>query len=147
MQVRELTPDEFSLAYDAMSCLRPHLASREEFVKRATRQAESGYRIVAAFADDGDPLAPAVGAAGFRFIENLAWGRFCYIDDLIVVPTARRQGHAVALLAWIDEAARAAGMDEVHLDSGVQAERLDAHRRYFNAGYRITSYHFAKVPG
>jgi hypothetical protein len=47
-------------------------------------------------------------------------------------------------MRWcLDEAARL-GCDELHLDSGVGPEREDAHRLYFNAGLRITSYHFAR---
>ena len=47
-----------------------------------------------------------------------------------------------ALLAWIGEQARRQGCDSVELDSGVGAERQDAHRRYFDMGMRIASFHF-----
>jgi hypothetical protein len=39
------------------------------------------------------------------------------------------------------------GCDQLHLDSGVGPEREDAHRLYFNAGLRITAYHFVKGLG
>ncbi|HEY6777614.1 MAG TPA: GNAT family N-acetyltransferase, partial [Thermoleophilaceae bacterium] len=67
-----------------------------------------------------------------------------YIDDLSTLPEARRRGHARALLDWCLEEARRLGCDQLHLDSGVEPEREDAHRLYFNAGLRITSYHFAR---
>ena len=63
---------------------------------------------------------------------------------LSTLPEARGQGHAGALLDWLLAEARARGCDEIHLDSGVQAERWDAHRLYLNHGYAITSHHFAR---
>ncbi|MBT2504243.1 GNAT family N-acetyltransferase [Curtobacterium sp. ISL-83] len=141
MIIRELTADESSLAFDAMRALRTAL-TREEFVRRVREQARDGYRLVAAF-DDATTTVFAV--AGFRFADNLAWGRHCYIDDLSTVPAARGRGAASRLLAWIADEAGRAGVTQVHLDSGVQAERQDAHRLYFRTGFRISSYHFSRV--
>jgi hypothetical protein len=36
------------------------------------------------------------------------------------------------------------GCRKLHLDSGLEANRHDAHRRYLNTGMRITSFHFAR---
>lgn len=141
MNVRELTPDDCHLAFDAMNALRPHAGDREALVERLRRQFAQGYRLVGAF--DGD--APhALSVAGFRFIENLAWGPHCYVDDLSTLPEARGRGAASELLRWIDAEAAREGIREVHLDSGVQPERQGAHRLYFAHGYRISSYHFSK---
>jgi len=52
------------------------------------------------------------------------------------------RGHARSLLHWLVEEGRRLACDELHLDSGVGADRQDAHRLYFNAGMRIRSYHF-----
>ena len=52
-----------------------------------------------------------------------------------------------ALLDWCAEEARRLGCQALHLDSGVEANRLDAHRLYLNTGMRITSFHFAKAIG
>ena len=76
--------------------------------------------------------------------ENLAWGRHLYVDDLSTVPAARGQGHARGLLDWLHVEAARLGCREVHLDSGVGADRTAAHRLYFSAGYRISSHHFAR---
>jgi ribosomal protein S18 acetylase RimI-like enzyme len=138
----ELLPPNTGLAFEAMHELRPALASRDEFVERVDeRQRPGGYRLVASMpADD----SPAVAVAGFRMGQNLAWGRHLYIDDLSTLPQARRQGHARRLLAWLHDEAARSGAAEVHLDSGVGADRATAHRLYFTAGYRISSYHFAR---
>lgn len=129
-------------AFEAMRELRPALTSADDFVARVDEvQRPAGYRLVAAV----DGPGPALAAAGFRVTENLAWGRFLYIDDLSTVLAARRQGHARALLEWIaDEAART-GCGEVHLDSGVGPDRAAAHRLYFERGYRISSHHFVRT--
>jgi GNAT superfamily N-acetyltransferase len=138
--VRELAVGETGLAWEALRALRPHLTDRDAFVRRVDElQRPEGYRIVAAF-DAGEEQARA--AAGFRIAHNLAWGRFLYVDDLSTLPAARRRGHASALLAWIGEEARREGCDSVELDSGVGPDRQDAHRRYFDRGMRIASFHF-----
>ena len=88
-------------------------------------------------------VAAAAAVAGFRTGENLAWGRHLYVDDLSTDPAFRGRGHAAALFAWLVAEAGRQGCGELHLDSGVGAERETAHRFYFNHGLRITSYHFA----
>jgi hypothetical protein len=47
-------------------------------------------------------------------------------------------------LDWLDEEARRRGCDRLHLDSGVEGNRQDAHRLYFNTGLRISAYHFSR---
>jgi GNAT superfamily N-acetyltransferase len=142
--VRELPAGETGLAWEALRALRPHLTDRQAFVAQVDeRQRPEGYRIVATF-EDGAEQARA--AAGFRIVHNLAWGRFLYVDDLSTVSEARRRGHAGRLLDWIGEEARREDCVAVHLDSGVGPDRQDAHRRYFAAGMRISSYHFSWEP-
>jgi GNAT superfamily N-acetyltransferase len=102
-------------------------------------QRPEGFRLVASFAE-GDPRATAV--AGFRIINSLVWGKALYVDDLSTRASYRRRGHAGAILDWLLQEARRLGCDQLHLDSGVQAERVDAHRLYFNKGMRISAYHF-----
>lgn len=142
MDVRELTADDCHLAYLAMRELRPQVGDLEQFVERVTRQFEQGYRLIGAF--DGE-ASHAISVAGFRIDEKLAWGRHVYVDDLSTLPEGRGRGGATALLQWIDAAAVAEGITEVHLDSGVQPERQAAHALYFREGHRISSYHFQKA--
>lgn len=139
--IRELPPEETRLAYDAMRALRPQIGDEHDFVARVNDfQRPEGYRIVAAF---DPPAEQASAVAGFRIGHNLAWGFFLYVDDLSTLPEARRRGHGAALLQWLLEEARRLGCDSFHLDSGVGADRTDAHRLYFNQGLVITSHHFA----
>jgi len=138
MNVKVAESDEEILAcWSVMRELRPHLA-RDEFLVRVQRQAREGYRL--AFLDsDSGPVA----VAGFRVLENLAWGRFLYVDDLVTLPAERSRGHGKALLAWLRAEARRRGCAQLHLDSG--AQRRDAHRFYEREGLPASAYHFACV--
>jgi GNAT superfamily N-acetyltransferase len=136
--IAELNDENTALAFGAMRELRPHLTSAEDFVAAVRIQRKEGYRLVASF----DAAGRVVAVAGFRPITNLHSGSHLYIDDLSTLPSARRQGHAGALLHRVDEEARRLGCGEVHLDSGTH--RHDAHRLYLGSGYVIPALHFSK---
>ena len=141
MTIRELVPGETERAYAAMRALRPQLASEEDFVRRVDElQRPQGYRLVAALEDDGGVSA----VAGFRLQDTLAFGRIVYVDDLSTLPAVRRRGLGRALLEWCADEGRRLGCEALHLDSGVGADRRDAHRLYLNAGMRISSHHFSR---
>lgn len=126
-----------------MRALRTALTDEAEFVRLVDEvQRPQGYRLVGSF--DRDDGAPASAVAGFRTGDNLAWGRFLYVDDLATDPDARRRGHAGRLVRWLVEEATRLGCDSFHLDSGVGLERADAHRLYLNHGLRIVAHHFAR---
>ncbi len=139
VNIIELDDENTALAFDAMRELRPHLATPEDFVAAVRIQRKEGYRLVASLDAEGN--VAAVG--GFRPLTNLYAGSHLYIDDLTTLSTARRQGHAAALLRWVDEEARRLGCAGVHLDSGTH--RHDAHRLYLGSGYVIPAFHFSKV--
>jgi GNAT superfamily N-acetyltransferase len=128
------TPEDILRCYPVMAQLRPHLAE-SEFVERITRQQSQGYQL--AFLQSGEEV-PVV--AGYRMLENLAWGRFCYVDDLVTAEGSRSTGMGQTMFTWLLEAAREAGCEQLHLDSGVQ--RFDAHRFYLTQRMAITSHHF-----
>jgi GNAT superfamily N-acetyltransferase len=139
MNIKELDDTTAELAYEAMKHLRPDITGVAEFVERTSRQRAEGYRLVGSLDDSGS----VVSAAGFRTANCLASGYYLYIDDLCTVPEARGQGHARALLDWIEAEAVRLGCDQLHLDSATY--RHDAHRRYLTAGYVIPAFHFAKT--
>lgn len=141
-ELREIVPPDTALAFAAMRELRPHYTDEAGFVERVDRvQRAEGYRLVGVFEDE---TAHAVAVAGFRVGHMLARGRFLYVDDLSTLPQARRRGYGIRLLEWLREEAESLGCDQLHLDSGVGADRIDAHRLYFNAGLAISSFHFAR---
>ncbi len=123
--------------HPVMHELRPAI-TRDEFLVRVRRQQTSGYHL--AFVGlQGDPVA----VAGFRIGENLAWGRFLYVDDLVTRSHNRSQGHGRSLLNWLAQFGLDAGCEQMHLDSGLQ--RVDAHRFYEREAMPATGYHFAKT--
>jgi GNAT superfamily N-acetyltransferase len=140
LQLREIPAGETALAFEAMRALRTRHDDEQAFVRRVDDvQRAEGYRLVGVFEAER-----CVAVAGFRELNNLAWGHVVYVDDLSTLPDARGRGYGRALLDWCAEEARRLGCEQLHLDSGVEANRLDAHRLYFNSGMRITTFHFAK---
>lgn len=122
--------------FEVMRELRTGLTDVETFVDQVIRQQGQGYRL--AFVEAGGEVC---AAAGFRVSENLAWGRFLYVDDLVTRAADRSRGWGKRLIDWLIAEARAAGCAELHLDSGVQ--RFDAHRFYLAQRMQISSHHFA----
>jgi GNAT superfamily N-acetyltransferase len=140
--VRELLPPDTALAHEAMRALRPRYDDRDAWVQRIDElQRPAGYRLVAAFDDDG---GEAVAVAGFREGHNLPWGHFLYVDDLSTLPAARGKGFGEALMRWVFDEAQRLGCEEVHLDSGSFPERWDAHRLYHRVGMNISAHHFQR---
>ena len=137
--IRELEGDDSALAYVAMAELR-RLDSREDFLDRVATQRGQGYRLVASF-EEGDTDAAAV--AGFRLANFLAWGKAIYVDDLSTRASYRGRGHAGRLMDWLIAEARRLDCDQLHLDSGVGADRESAHRLYLNKRLRISAHHFS----
>ena len=127
--------DEIIRCHTVMQQLRPHI-SQAEFLLRVRRQMQQGYRL--AFLERN---AEIVAVAGFRLSENLAWGTFLYVDDLVSCETQRSRGAGKALFDDLVTYARKHGCQQLHLDSGVQ--RFAAHRFYLREGLQIASHHFA----
>lgn len=135
MNIRIATTDaEIAACYPIMRELRPHVAE-EQFLPRVRSHENSGYRL--AFVQEPGGL---VAVAGFRVGENLAWGRFLYVDDLVTLPAHRSKGHGSKLLAWLKEYAAKEGCLQVHLDSGIQ--RKEAHLFYEREGMTMAGFHF-----
>lgn len=135
MQPRLATTDaEIQACFPVVVQLRPHLRPGD-FVQRVRAQQAEGYRL-AYLSLHGEPVA----VAGYRFGQNLAWGKFLYVDDLVTSAGHRSRGYGWLLLRWLLQEAKAHGCQQVHLDSGVQ--RQDAHRFYRREGMELSSYHF-----
>jgi GNAT superfamily N-acetyltransferase len=127
---------EVRLCWAAYKELRPHLTSPDELVARWRVQTREGFQIM--YIPDGDTV-PA--AAGYRFLNTLAWGHILYIDDLVAVAARHKMGFGTALLRYLQEEARRLGCDAVHLDTGYQ--RHLAHLAYLRNGFQFNSHHLA----
>ncbi|MBN3820102.1 GNAT family N-acetyltransferase, partial [Paraburkholderia sp. Se-20369] len=87
------TPEALLPAFDVMRQLRPHLTDPHAFAAQVARQHAEGYRLLAA-SDAGR----VVGLAGYRTPTNLLYGRFVYVDDLVVDAALQRGGIGAHLL-------------------------------------------------
>lgn len=135
MNVRIATTDtEIAACYPVMRELRPHIAE-QKFLSRIRSQENEGYRLAYIQASNS-----VVAVAGYRLGENLAWGRFLYVDDLVTLPGHRSKGYGAKLLSWLKEQAAKEGCEQMHLESGIQ--RKGAHRFYEREGMSMTSFHF-----
>ncbi|MCF0072506.1 GNAT family N-acetyltransferase [Dyadobacter sp. CY261] len=135
------TDDDILKCRSAIQALRPLLT--DDLYFDAVKQTLADNRQIV-FIEDGTPDAAAV--AVFETGYNLFRGKYIYIDDLSALPTQRGKGYAGMLLDWIADYAQKGNFNEIHLDSGVNPARTDAHRLYLNKRFQITSLHFvAKV--
>jgi GNAT superfamily N-acetyltransferase len=121
--------------WPVMAQLRPHL-KENDFVSMVRQQFGEGYRL--AFIRRNQKVA---AVAGFRVLHSLAWGRFCYVDDLVTDEQAQGQGLGTELLDWLCQFARSEDCRRLELDSGVQ--RFAAHRFYLRHRMFISCHHFS----
>ena len=133
------TPESIRDCYPVMAQLRPHL-TEDAFVAQVLRQiSEQPFHLVALY--DPDVLA----VAGYRLGENLADGRYLYVDDLVTDEASRSRNYGGQLFDWIVAEARRRGCVHLSLDSGVQ--RFAAHRFYLTKRMEIRSHHFSMTLG
>jgi len=131
------TDDELRACLPLMRELRPHLSGAEDFVARITRMRADSYRLLAAV-DAGQVVA----LAGYRYQENLVYGRFMYVDDLVVDSTRRGSRWGARLLQALDGMARDAGCARFVLDTGLS--NALAQRFYFRQGLLTSAIRFSK---
>jgi ribosomal protein S18 acetylase RimI-like enzyme len=131
------TESDLLAAFEVMRALRPMLRDARDFIERVQRMRPQGYRLLRARAGD-----TVLGLAGYRLEENLIYGRFVYIDDLVVAPDSRGTGLGARLLAEVDAIARGLRCDKLVLDTGL-ANNL-AQRFYFRQGLLTGAIRFSK---
>lgn len=131
------TDEDIYKCREVLLTLRPHLEPDQYLI--AVRKTLEDNRKLIFIEDNGI----AASASVFEWGYNLYRGKYIYIDDLSTLPSARGKGYASMLLDWIIEYAHEHHFDQVHLDSGVNEHRFDAHRLYLNKRFNVTSLHFA----
>ncbi|WP_217473926.1 GNAT family N-acetyltransferase [Stutzerimonas stutzeri] len=124
-------------ALELMRELRPHLVDEAAFLAQMARQFEQHYRLLSAWRDD-----ELVGLAGFRAQENLLYGRFVYVDDLVVAQSQRQKGVGAQLLGVVRREATRDGYAHLVLDTGLHMPL--AQRFYFREGLLAKGMHFVQ---
>jgi GNAT superfamily N-acetyltransferase len=131
------TPDDWARAFDVMRQLRPHLADVTAFGAQLAQQHAQGYRLLAAC--DGRTV---LGLAGYRTQTNLLYGRFVYVDDLVVAAHLQRGGIGARLLDAVREIAREQRCAHFVLDTGLHMAL--AQRFYYRNGLLARGMHFVE---
>lgn len=132
------TPDDWARAFGVMKELRPHLTDADTFRTQMRRQREEGYRLLAA-CDDDDTI---LGLAGYRTQTNTLYGRFVYLDDLVVTARLQRSGIGAQLLDKVREIARHSRCAHFVLDTGLHMAL--AQRFYYRNGLLARGMHFVE---
>jgi len=127
-------------SFALMRELRPHLVDAQAYQRQLQRQATQGYRLLAA-CEEGE----LIGLAGYRELENLLYGRFLYVDDLMVQPSRQRGGLGAQLLAAVRAEARQRGCAHLILDTGLHMPL--AQRFYFRQGLLARGLRFVERLG
>lgn len=139
MQLRHVEANQdIHAAFAVMRELRPHLVDVDAFIAQVQRQAREGYRLLAAW--QGTEL---VGLAGYRLQENLIYGRFLYIDDLVTTSSVRSTGVGAALVDAVREEAYRHDCKQLILDTALG--NALGQRFYFRQGLLSRALHFGQA--
>lgn len=135
--------DALRACFAVMQELRPHLMDQEDFLARMARQAREGYRLLAAWQEGADEAdVRPVALAGYRIQENLVYGKFLYVDDLVTTQAARGERWGARLLDHLALVAQQQGCVRLVLDTGLG--NALAQRFYFRQGLLTSSMRFGK---
>lgn len=121
------TDAELRACWPVMQQLRPHIAGAEDFVARVQRMRADNYRLLAAWRG-----ARVLALGGYRQQENLVYGSFLYLDDLVTLDTERGQHWGARILRNVIGIAERAGCVGFVLDTGIA--NLGAQRFYARQG-------------
>lgn len=121
--------------------LRPRLPNAEDFIARVHRMRADHYRILAAWQD----RHTAVALGGYRLAENLIYGRYLYVDDLVTLDTARGARWGQALMDAMARIGEQEGCTCLVLDTGLS--NALAQRFYFRQGLLTQAMRFGRPLG
>jgi GNAT superfamily N-acetyltransferase len=128
---------DLAASFPVMKELRPHLEDQATYIAQVERQRAQAYRLLAAWRD-----GKIVGLAGYRLLDNLLYGRFVYVDDLVVSASLHRSGIGQRLLGAVRQQAIALGCKHFVLDTGLHMAL--AQRFYFRQGLLARGMHFVE---
>lgn len=133
----EQLPD-IAASHAVMLALRPHLTDADAFVAQVMRQRKTGYCLAAAW-----HAGEVVGLIGYRLQENLLYGRFVFVDDLVVRADFRSDGVGAQLLSFARTFARQSDCRYFVLDTGLHMAL--AQRFYYRQGMLAHAMGFSEL--
>lgn len=129
---------DYDAAFEVMRELRPHLIDVETFKTQVQRQQLQQYYLLAAWQDK-----QLQGLAGYRIQENLIYGKFLYVDDLITTASVRSQGLGQQLIEQLRLQAKKQDCTYLVLDTGL--ENALGQRFYYRQGLLAKAMHFRQA--
>ena len=139
MKLQELdNPLRRRAGFELMRELRPHLTDETAFGEQIARQYAHGYRLLGAYT--GERI---VGLIGYRAMENLLYGHFVYVDDLVIDTGERQRGLGAFLITAARNEATRLGCQHLVLDTGLHMAL--AQRFYFRQGLLARGMHFVQA--
>lgn len=136
INIRELRPDELSDILPLAVLANPKIPPAT-LAERLNAMRDSPYRCIGAF--DGSQL---VGICGMWPGTKFYCGKYLELDNLFVLEAYRRQQLGQRLFHWVEQLARAEGVEALMLDTYVT--NTASHKFYYREGYEIIGYHFWK---
>ena len=128
IEIKHIDSDtDLDASFSVMKELRPQLSDRATYAAQIAQQRTQGSRLLAAWRDGA-----IVGLAGYRLQDNLHYGRFMYVDDLVVTAASHRSGFGERLLQAARQQALALHCKHFVLDTGLHMAL--AQRFYFRQG-------------
>ena len=131
------TEQDLRACWPVMRELRPHLQSADDLIERVGRMHAEGYRLLGLWRG-AEPMA----LGGYRLQENLVYGRFLYLDDLVTRESARGERWGERVIDEVTRLAEQAGCDRLVLDTGLS--NALAQRFYFRQGLLTSAMRFGK---
>jgi len=128
---------DLAAGFALMRQLRPHLDDLTSFTQQLARQSQQGYQLSGLWLDH-----QLTGLIGFRVSENFLYGRFVYIDDLVVDSTQRSTGLGAKLMDCVRNEGKQLGCNRLVLDTGL--DKPMAQRFYFREGLLAKGMHFVQ---
>lgn len=135
------TDADLRACWPVMQQLRPHVAGADDFIARVHRMRADRYHLLAARHGGQDGKVLALG--GYHLMENLVYGTFLYVDDLVTLDTARGQRWGERLIDAMTRIAEEAGCTSLVLDTAVS--NVDAQRFYLRIGLSNKAMRFSRV--
>ncbi len=136
-EVTSVDEDQIAACFPIISQLRPYLTDQAAWVERAEVLRAGGYQILAVWEKN-----EVIAMAGYRLNDNMIYGRFLYIDDLVTDERKRGSGLGARLLEELQGIGRLADCHYMVLDTA--ATNTDARRFYQREGLMDLAVGFIK---
>lgn len=136
-EVASVDEGQTEACFPIISQLRPYLTDQATWVERAKVLRAGGYKILAVWEKN-----VVVAMAGYRLNDNMIYGRFLYIDDLVTDERMRGLGLGTRLLEELEKIGRVADCHYIVLDTA--ATNTDARRFYQREGLMDLAVGFIK---